>query len=64
MQELMIKTLISIAMKMLTEENIKELADKVIDFVEEKVEASENKIDDAMVLPILKQVRSAFDIED
>jgi len=64
MQALLIKALMSIVARYLTEDLMKELADKILDFVEEKVEQSENKIDDATVLPVLKKIREAFDIED
>jgi hypothetical protein len=64
MQELMIKALMSVILKSLSEDSLKEMADKLIDFVEEKVNASENKIDDVLVLPVLKQIRQAFSIND
>ena len=38
--------------------------DLVRDFAEEKVLGSKSKIDDALVLPICKMVRTAFDIPD
>lgn len=64
MQAIMLKALMSIVVKTLSEELLKKLADKIIDFVEDAVIDSDNKIDDAVVLPILKQVREAFDIKD
>jgi len=49
--------------KMITPELLKELADKVLDAIENAITKSENKIDDAM-LPIIFSIRQAFDIPD
>jgi hypothetical protein len=46
------------------EEDLREFADMIIDWVEERVEASENTIDDALVLPACALVRKAFGIPD
>jgi hypothetical protein len=40
------------------------LADKVLDFVEEKVLGSASQADDAIVLPICKMIRDTFSIPD
>lgn len=40
------------------------LADKVLDFCEEKVLGSESQADDAVVLPICKMIRDTFNIPD
>lgn len=46
------------------EEDLKELADMLVDWVEERVEASENTLDDALVLPACALLRKAFDIPE
>lgn len=45
-------------------ETIKDIIDGVLDKIENKVIASENKIDDATVLPLIKLLRSVANIED
>lgn len=45
-------------------ESVKDIIDSILDKLENKVEASENKIDDATVLPIIKLLRSVASIED
>jgi len=45
-------------------ELLKSIADKVLDMIEDSVEASKNKIDDAVVLPLCNTIRIAFKIED
>lgn len=46
------------------EEEVKEIIDGAIDIVEEKIEASETKIDDWAILPPIKALRAYFDIPD
>ena len=43
---------------------VKGFLDDMIDFLEEKVEKSENKWDDAAVLPVCKMFRDMFNIPD
>jgi len=43
---------------------MKELADMVLDFVENRVLGSASTIDDKLVLPICDMIRSGFDIPD
>ena len=64
MKEQLLLMLINALIGMLTPELLRELADKVIDFAEEKVEDSETKIDDWLVLPVVKMVRDTFNIPD
>lgn len=45
-------------------ESVKDIIDGILDKLEDKVEASENKIDDATVLPLIKLLRSVASIED
>lgn len=45
-------------------ESVKDIIDGILDKLEDKVQASENKIDDATVLPLIKLLRSVASIED
>jgi hypothetical protein len=64
MKAKILSTLIGLVLRTLTPELLKEFADKVLDWVEDAVERSENKLDDATVLPLCNMIRSAFDIPD
>ena len=43
---------------------LKDLVDKILDFIEEKVEDTETEIDDKLVLPLVAMAREAFNIPD
>lgn len=43
---------------------LKELADMILDFCENKVLRSASKVDDALVLPICAMIRGGFNIPD
>lgn len=64
MKHAMLETLMKVIVLFLDEENMKKFADYLLDFVENGVEKSSNKWDDAVVLPLCKKVREAFDIPD
>ena len=64
MKERLFSYFVALLIKTLSEETLRELADKVIDFVEEKVAASEAKWDDTIILPLCDVVRRAFNVED
>lgn len=64
MKARILASLISLIMKALTPEMLKSFADMILDWVEDAVENSENKIDDATILPLCTMIRSAFDIPD
>jgi hypothetical protein len=59
-----IQALLGLVLGYLTEAQLKKFADMAFDFVEDAVQKSENPYDDAIVLPIIKKVRDAFDIPD
>jgi hypothetical protein len=59
-----IQALLGLVLGYLTKEQLKEFADMAFDFVEDAVAKSENPYDDAVVLPIIKKIRDAFDIPD
>lgn len=56
--------IIALVLSMLTKEQAKEFVDKMFDFVEDKVNATENKWDDTLILPLIAKAREAFDIPD
>ena len=62
--EKMIPMAISYLLSLAPADVIRELVDKVFDLAEDFVMNSETKIDDAVVLPILAQLREAFNIPD
>ena len=64
MKAKIVTTLIGLILKTLTPEMLKSFADMLLDWVEAAVENSENKIDDATILPLCAMIRSAFDIPD
>lgn len=64
MKAKIVTTLIGLILKTLTPEMLKSFADMLLDWVEDAVENSENKIDDAAILPLCAMIRSAFDIPD
>jgi len=49
---------------LLNEEMVKKYGDKFFDLLEDMVEDSNNKIDDAIVLPLIRAMRSALSIPD
>ena len=52
------------AMEFLTAEQLKEFADMAFDFIEDKVQETDNPYDDAVALPIIAKLREAFNIPD
>lgn len=51
-------------LKLLKPEILKSAIDAMLDKIESAVEGSENKVDDAMVLPLCKVIRESFNIPD
>ena len=64
MEAYALKVLSEAVVAAMSEENIKEFADMCLDFVENKVISSVNKVDDKLVLPACAIVRRVFDIPD
>jgi hypothetical protein len=54
--------LINILIGMLTPELVRQLADQVLGFAEKAVLGTASSVDDAIILPILEQIRIAFGI--
>lgn len=59
-----IQILISVLMKVLTPDLLKQFAAMVIDFIREQVLGSASKIDDIVVLPIIDTFEETFDLND
>ena len=64
MKEKMIAMLVGMLVKRLDAETFKVFADKTIDFVEDYVKDSPTAYDDAVMLPLCKTIRTAFNIPD
>jgi len=60
----LITQMLNIILVLVTKEQYKELIDKLIDMVEEAVEASPNTIDDAVILPLCSKIRDILDVPD
>ena len=63
MKSLLLKLLPAL-LSLLSPEVLKKGMDALLDAIENAVEKSENKIDDAIVLPLCKLIRETFNIED
>ena len=48
----------------MADDNLRELLDDLFDWVEDKVAASTNKIDDIAILPLIAIARKVYDIDD
>lgn len=59
-----VKQVIGLILSLLSKEDAKELIDTLLDKVEDKIAATENKIDDAVVLPLINKVREILDVPD
>ena len=64
MKDRIIAELLAMLFKLLKPELLIEIADKVLDLVEDKVEESSTDLDDKIILPLCEKVREAFNIPD
>ena len=64
MKEKLIAMLIGMAVKRMDGDSFKKFADMALDFVEDYVAKSATPYDDAVMLPLCKTIRTAFDIPD
>jgi hypothetical protein len=62
--KMVIPIIMQIIKQLLSPENIMAYGDKLFDFIEDAVEASNTTIDDQTVLPVIKALRSALNIPD
>lgn len=64
MKAKILQYVISILFQFLTPELIKQFADTVLDFIEDTVAKTGTSIDDEILLPLCKLIRSSFDVPD
>jgi len=64
MKEQMLSLAIQMLLKVITEDTLNDVADMILDFVENKVADSSNTLDDITVLPVVAVIRKTFDIPD
>lgn len=64
MQKAMLQAIVALLASVLTKENLKLVADAMLDVVEDIVQKTDNSIDDKLVLPAVQRIREAFDIPD
>lgn len=64
MGKALLQAVVAVLATMMTEENMKLLADRMMDAAEDFVTQTDNTIDDALVLPALQKIRSVFNIPD
>lgn len=64
MKERMLSMLVSALLSMMSEDMVREFADRVLDFAEEAVARSSSTLDDKIVLPICTTIRATFGIPD
>jgi len=59
-----LKILINAFLSQITPERLNYVGDKILDVIEDAVEKTENKIDDALILPLCSLTRQTFKIKD
>lgn len=68
MKEMLLKMalpmIIGMIEEMINTENIKKYGDKLFDLIEDFVKDSDTKVDDTIVLPLIKAARVALNIPD
>ncbi|HHJ14277.1 MAG TPA: hypothetical protein ENJ79_07850 [Gammaproteobacteria bacterium] len=64
MKKVLIEKLLQVLLGLLDEDTLKRAADAVLDAAEDAVKGSKSGMDDAIVLPLLGAIRTAFDIPD
>lgn len=63
-KQALIMWVVKLLVERLSGDDIKKWADMGLDLLENKIAASPSKIDDMAILPIIKIIREAFQIED
>lgn len=64
MKQYLITKLIAILISLLTPELLRNFADTVLTWVEEKVKGSASTVDDAAILPLCEVIRVVFGLKD
>lgn len=57
-------TMLTAVLEKLPDDVVKKALDRLLDVIEDAIEKSENKIDDALVLPALQFIREQLGIPD
>ena len=60
----LITQIVTMILSLLTKEQGKKLLDKLFDWIEDMVADTENKIDDAVILPLVNKARDILDVPD
>ena len=60
----LITQVITTLLALLPKDKFKEIADALLDTIEDKIAASETKLDDAILLPLITKARELLDIPD
>lgn len=63
-QVLKVLGIIEAAAKAAGNMTVKEVADTILDGIEEKIKKTDNKLDDALIMPVINFVRFTANIED
>ena len=63
-KEIIIQQAVTALLNALPPEVLAEGADRLLDLVENLIEQSETRVDDTIVLPLLRLLRTAFSIPD
>jgi len=63
MEALLVKVLTTV-LPMMASGLVEEFGDELLDWIENKVAATDNKIDDALILPVIKDIRERYNIPD
>jgi hypothetical protein len=64
MRSILIAQLVNVLLNILSNDIMKLAVDKMLDFIEDYVTDSANKVDDALVLPLCRRIRETFDVPD
>lgn len=64
MVKVLLEAIVGVLATLVTKENLKIVADKMLDAAEDVIADSANTIDDQLVLPVIKKIRDTFDIPD
>lgn len=62
--EMVAPVIVRVINELLTPENLQVYGDKLFDFIEDAVEASETTLDDKVVLPVVKTLRVTLNVPD
>lgn len=64
MVKVLLQAIVMVLDQLVTKENLKLVADRMLDAAEDVIADSANTIDDQIVLPVIKKIRDTFDIPD